>query len=159
MCNVSSRRRPSPPWGGFGGGNANFLSLNKYFTLSFMLTRFFWLLQFYVFDVFTEKITILVENAFFPAFSGFCFEILMKLEYKMRTALKIDAIFEKSISKIVGVWISPAWFFFYFSSFVLIRHFVDLWRLFCTKNDQFSEVLFQFLKWRCSAALKRADPL
>ena len=94
--------------GGFQTLTAGFYDFNKTMTLSFMLARFFWLLQFYVFDVFTEKIAILVENAFFPAFSGFCFEILMKLEYKMRTALKIDAIFEKSISKIVGVWISPA---------------------------------------------------
>ena len=106
QCILAEAARP--PLGGVGGGNANFLSLNIYFTLSFMLARFFWLLQFFVLGVFTEKIAILVENAFFPAFSGFCFEILMKLEYKMRPALKMDAIFEKSISKNVGVWSSPA---------------------------------------------------
>ena len=110
MCNVSSRRRRGPPWGGLGGGNANFLSLNIYFTLSFMLARFFWLLQFFVLGVFTEKIAILVENAFFPAFSGFCSEILMKFEYIMRITLKMDAIFEKSISKNGGVRISPTLF-------------------------------------------------
>ena len=112
QCILAEAARP--PLGGVGGGNANFLSLNIYFTLSFMLARFFWLLQFFVLGVFTEKIAILVENAFFPAFSGFCSEILMKFEYKMRKALKMDAIFEKSMSKNLGVWGSPAEFFFRF---------------------------------------------
>ena len=108
QCILAEAARP--PLGGVGGGNANFLSLNIYFTLSFMLARFFWLLQFFVLGVFTEKIAILLENAFFPAFPGFCSEILMKFEHIMRITLKMDVIFEKSISKNGGVRISPTLF-------------------------------------------------
>jgi len=110
QCILAEAARP--PLGGVGGGNANFLSLNIYFTLSFMLVRFFWLLQFFVLRVFAEKIAILVENAFFPAFSGFCSEILMKFEYKTRKALKNGCDFRKEhVEKPGGVGLARGSFF------------------------------------------------
>ena len=75
----------------------------------------------------------------------------------MRTALEINAIFEKSMSKNGGVWGSPTDFFFLFQFH--LRQFSDLWRLFCRKNDQITEVLLQFLNSLCSAALKKAGPI
>ena len=75
----------------------------------------------------------------------------------MRTALEINASFEKSMSKNVGVWGSPENFFFLFQFH--LRQFSDFWRLFCGKNDQITEVLLQFLNSLCSAALKKAGPI
>ena len=49
----------------------------------------------------------------------------------------------------------PDFFIFQFR----LRHFSDLRRLFCAKNDQISGGSMQFLKWPCSAALKKADPI
>ena len=59
--------------------------------------------------------------------------------------------------KNMGVWGSPTDFFFLFHFH--LRQVSDLWRLFCRKNDQITEVLLQFLNPRCSAALKKADPI
>ena len=77
----------APPGGGLGGGNANFLSLNIYFTLSFMLARFFWLLQFFVLGVFTEKIAILVENALFQHFVKISRIFLLKAMFNSPSTL------------------------------------------------------------------------
>ena len=38
-------------------------------------------------------------------------KVLIKFEEKMRTALEMNAVFGKSMSKNVGVWGSPADFF------------------------------------------------
>ena len=59
--------------------------------------------------------------------------------------------------KNMGVWGSPTDFFFLFHFH--LRQVSDLWRLFCRKNDQITDVLLQFLNPRCSAALKKADPI
>ena len=50
----------------------------------------------------------------FFRFWRFLFEILIKFKNKMRITFKMDAIFEKSMSKNMGVWGSPAEIFFSF---------------------------------------------
>ena len=68
----------------------------------------------------------------------------------------MDAIFEKSISKNGGVRGSPAWKCFIFQFH--LSYYSDLWRLFCTKNDQITEVLLKFVKSSCCTAPKKAAP-
>ena len=40
-----------------------------------------------------------------------------------------------------------------------LRHFSDLVRLFCSENDQITEVLLKFLKSSCFLAPKKAAPI
>ena len=64
---------------------------------------------------------------------------------------------KRACPKTWGCGARPRMFFFLFQFH--LRQFPDLWRLFCGKNDQITEVLLQFLNPRCSAALKKAGPI
>ena len=150
MCNVSSRRRRGPPWEGLGGGNANFLSLNIYFTLSFMLARFFWLLQFFVLGVFTEKIAILVENAFFSGFFRILFWNFDEIRVQNENSIKNGCNFRKKHIKKRGGTDLARLIFFSFSSFV--------WGIFSICGVFFAQKMINLLKCYCNSLNDHVQP-
>ena len=68
----------------------------------------------------------------------------------MRTALEINAIFEKSMSKNVGVWGSPKNFLLFFSSFI--------WVSFQIFGVFFAEKMIKLLKCYCNSLIHYVQP-
>ena len=67
----------------------------------------------------------------------------------MRTALEINASFEKSMSKNVGVWGSPNNFFFFFS-FICVSF--QIFGVF------FAEKMIKLLKCYCNSLIHYVQP-